>query len=50
MKKEYKILSEKYIEDLLEDLNAHGDEGWSVSLSTTEYGVTKVILEREKED
>lgn len=47
--KEYKILIEKVVEKLADDLNAHGDEGWSVVLSVQEFGVTKILLERVKE-
>lgn len=47
-RKEYKILEERTIGQLVEDLNAHGDEGWAVIMSIQEYGVTKVVLEREK--
>lgn len=50
MKKEYKLLSEKYIERLLDDLNAHGGEGWSISMYNQEFGMTKVVLEREIND
>lgn len=48
MAKEYKLLIEKYIEHLVEDLNNHGQEGWSLILAIPESGVTKVVLEREK--
>lgn len=47
LRKEYRVLSEKYIEHLMKELNAHGDEGWSVVLYVQEFGVTKVLLERE---
>lgn len=47
IRKEYKVISEKYIEHLMSDLNQHGDEGWSVVLYVQEFGVTKVLLERE---
>lgn len=47
--KEYKLVSAKYLEHMIEDLNNHGNEGWSISAYLQEYGVTKVILEREKE-
>lgn len=46
-RKEYKILSDKYLEHLMQVLNEHGDEGWSVVLYLQEFGVTKVLLERE---
>lgn len=47
MKKEYKLVSAKYLEHMVDDLNRHGDEGWSISAYLQEFGVTKVILERE---
>ena len=49
-RKEYKFLSDKYVEHLVEELNAHGGEGWSIAMYNQEYGVTKIILEREIED
>jgi hypothetical protein len=45
--KEYRLLENKYLERLLEELNEHGSDGWSIALYIQEYGVTKVILERE---
>ena len=48
MKKEFKVISEKTIELLEDDLNSHGSEGWTIVLSIQEYGYTKVLLEREK--
>lgn len=47
--KEYKTISERTIEQLAADLNAHGDEGWSVVLSIQEFGCTKILMERLKE-
>lgn len=46
-RKQYKVVTEKYIEHLMEELNNHGGEGWSVVLYLQEFGVTKVLLERE---
>lgn len=46
-RKEYKLLIGKFVEHLVDELNAHGDEGWSIAMYNQEFGVTKVVLERE---
>lgn len=48
MPKEYKVVSNKYLEHTAEELNKEEHEGWSVSAYTQEYGVTKILLERDK--
>lgn len=47
--KEYKMLEDRTLKELMDDLNNHADEGWTVILSVQEYGYTKVLLERVKE-
>ncbi len=47
MKKEYKLISAKYLEHLVDELNQHGEEGWSISAYVQEFAQTKVVLERE---
>lgn len=46
-KKEYKVICEKYLEDLAKFLNASSEEGWSVVAYVQEFAVTKILLERE---
>lgn len=44
--REYKLITEKFIEKLVEDLNTYGADGWSIAMYNQEFGVTKVVLER----
>lgn len=46
--KEYKVICEKYLENLAEYLNQHSDEGWEVAAYVQEFAVTKILLERDK--
>jgi hypothetical protein len=46
--KEYKVISERYLEDLVKFLNQDHEEGWEVAAYVQEFGVTKILLEREK--
>lgn len=45
--KEYKVVSDRYIEHLVDTLNEHGNEGWTVVTTIQEQGTVKVILERD---
>lgn len=49
MAKEYKVISGKYLEHIVDELNKEEHKGWNVSAYTQEFGVTKVLLEKEKE-
>jgi hypothetical protein len=47
MAKEYKVISDLWIEKLLPDLNKASKEGWTVTYMLQEHAVTKIILEKE---
>lgn len=46
--KEYKVISQKHPEWLVDELNAHSSDGWDIAAYFQEFGVTKFVLEREK--
>lgn len=45
--KEYKVIHEKYLEDLATYLNQHSSENWSVVAYVQEFALTKILLERD---
>lgn len=45
--KKYKVVSGKYLEHLVDELNKDEHDGWSVEAYTQEFGVTKVLLSKE---
>jgi len=47
--KEYKVISDRYVEHLVEELNKMAVEGWSITAYLQEFGLTKFVLEKEKE-
>jgi hypothetical protein len=49
MAKEYRVISDKWIEPLIPELNKASEEGWAVTYMLQEHAVTKIILEREKD-
>jgi len=49
MVKEYKVISDRYVEHLVDELNKHAEEGWIVTAYLQEFGLTKFVVEKEKE-
>lgn len=47
MKYEHKVISGRYIEQLVEALNQHGLDGYHVVGTIQEQGLVKLLLERE---
>lgn len=45
--KEYKVISDRFVEHLVEQLNQHGTEGWTIAAYVQEFALTKIILERD---
>lgn len=47
-KKEYTFIEAKFSNNLLDSLNKLGEEEWEIALYEQVYGVTKIILVRDK--
>jgi len=45
---EYKVISDRYVEHLVEELNKHAEDGWEVTAYLQEFGLTKFVLQRER--
>lgn len=47
MQKEHKLLEDRTVNHLVDKLNEAGADGWSICMYVQEFGVTKIVLERE---
>lgn len=47
MAKDYKVVTAKWVDELLEDLKKHSKDGYSIVAYFQEHAVTKILLEKD---
>lgn len=47
--KEFKVISDRTVDHLPKTLEEHSSDGWEIEAYFQEYGVTKILISRNKE-